>query len=342
MGAVGRIDPDPPLAVRELWPRQPGMTKPKTPRDTLAWLNANPPLDRLMEEFPALWQDVGPEVVAVLEEGRAQNLSEYSLRRQASIRAAAERIRRSKGNPKVIEGSLPDLIRGRMALQALDKCYLAAAAGTASGRIRFNLVNGYILQRLLFRKHLTRKPVSRKLFSLWWPLVSQKRILMPLVQPKGIYCFYTRELIRELVSLIGGRPCLEIAAGDGTLSGFLRDGGVAVNTTDSHEWSHTIEFPPTVEKLDAKRALDRYNPEVVLCSWPPPGNSFERQVFSTRAVRLYVVIGSRYPFASGNWDAYRTQQEFEWHEERQLSSLVLPPELDSAVLLFRRLSQLGD
>jgi hypothetical protein len=315
------------------------MTKPNSPEETLRWLDTDPPLDRLMERYPALWQEVGPELLAALEDGQSQRLSEFAARRKAVIMAAAGRIRRSRNNLKIIESELPDLVRAKMAIQALDKCFLAAATGTSSGRIRFNRLNGFILQKLLFRRHLTRKPVSGRLFRFWWPLITQRRFLMPLVQPKGIYCFYTRELVRELVRMIGGRPCLEIAAGDGTLSGFLHDAGVAVTATDSHQWTHAIEFPPTVEKLDAKRALDRFNPEVVICSWPPPGNTFERHVFANRAVRLYLVIGSRYPFASGNWDAYGAQRDFDWAEDRRLGAMVVPPELDSAVLLFRRRSR---
>ena len=44
---------------------------------------------------------------------------------------------------------------------------------------------------------------------------------MPLVQPQGIYCFFSGAFVRELAKLIGDRPALEIAAGDGTLSRFL-------------------------------------------------------------------------------------------------------------------------
>jgi hypothetical protein len=91
-----------------------------------------------------------------------------------------------------------------------------------------------------------------------------------------------------------------------------------------------------VEKLDARKALLKFQPETVICSWPPPGNLFERHVFTAPSVSLYVVIGSRYKFASGNWEAYSAQTAFEWGEDRRLDKLVVPPELDSAVFVFRR------
>ena len=302
----------------------------------LNWLNGNPSLDELMERYPAEWEITGRDLVSILEDGRAQKLSDYALKAKSELEVWKNRIRKSGGNPKSIESALPRLIRNRMALLALDKCYLAAAVGATTGKIRFNLINGYLVQKLLFSRHLTRKPASLAWFRFWWPFVSQKRILMPLVQPRGIYCFYTRSFIKELAILIGSRSCLEIGAGDGTLSGFLRDAGVRIRATDDHSWSHTIHYSEMVEKLDARQALQRYRPEAVVCSWPPSGNDFERHVFTTRSVEFYAVIGSRYRFASGNWDAYATQGSFDWGVDQQLGKCILPPELDSAVLIFRR------
>ncbi|TQS47091.1 hypothetical protein [Cryptosporangium phraense] len=212
---------------------------------------------------------------------------------------------------------------------------MSAATGIESGRVRFNLLNGWVAQKLLFSSGLTRKAVSLRLFRLVWPFVWQKRLLMPLVQKKGIYCFYSRELIEALATLIDGRDCLEIAAGDGTLSRLLGLAGVAVRATDDHSWSQ-VAFGDSVERLDAVRALRRYQPPVVVCSWPPAGNSFERAVFATPSVQLYVVIGSKHEHASGDWAAYRKQRGFSFELDSRLSGLVLPPELDSAVYVFRR------
>jgi hypothetical protein len=290
-----------------------------------------------MARYPAEWQVAGRELAAVMEDGRAQRLNEHSIKAKSEFDHWKERIRNSKGNSKVIESALPLLVRSRMALLALDKCYLAAATGKASGKIRFNLVNGFIIQKLLFSRHLTRKMASLAWFKFWWRWVTQKRLLMPLVQRRGIYCFYTRTLIARLAALVGKRSCLEIGAGDGTLARFLGEHGVRVHATDDHSWSHAVEYPATVERLDARHALVRYQPQVAICSWPPPKNAFERHVFSTRSIETYVVIGSRYHFASGNWDDYAAQSSFGWSEDRHLSACVLPPELEGAVLIFRRL-----
>jgi hypothetical protein len=226
-----------------------------------------------------------------------------------------------------------------MTAARLRELAVSAATGISHGRVRFNLLNGYVAQKLLFAHDLERKPVSLRWFKLVWPLLWQRRLLMPLVGRKGIYCFYSRELLHELAGLIGDRSCLEIAAGDGTLSRLLAEQGVDIKATDDHSWAHSVTFPDDVERLDAVKALRRYQPQVVLCSWPPAANSFEREVFATASVELYVVIGSRHEYASGDWNAYRRQRAFTLNEDPTLTRLVLPPELDSAVHVFRRADQ---
>jgi hypothetical protein len=196
------------------------MTK-LSPKDELKWVCHEAHLRELMERYPETWQIVGPQLVSVLEGGQVPTLNDYSTKAKSVEETWHYKIRQSRYNTKVIESAMPRLIASRMALLAMDQCYHAAATGKASGKVRFNLLNGYIIQKLLFSHHLTRKPVSLKWFLFWWRIVRQKRLLMPLVQPRGIYCFYSKELIKELCILIGDRNCLEIAAGDGTLTRFL-------------------------------------------------------------------------------------------------------------------------
>jgi hypothetical protein len=159
---------------------------------------------------------------------------------------------------------------------------------------------------------------------------------MPLVQPKGIFCFYSRPLIKALATMIAGRSCLEIGAGDGTLARFLKEQGVQLTASDNHGWEKSVTYPEWVLKLDAREALAKFAPEVVICSWPPAQNDFECDVFNTSSVQLYIVIGSRHQFAFGNWKEYTRQTAFGLEEDKALSALVLPPELESVVYVFRR------
>ena len=228
-----------------------------------------------------------------------------------------------------------------MTIHLLKQAILSASTGVSEGRVRFNLVNGFLAQRLLFRRDLERKPVPLRLFRMIWPLLGQRRLLMPLVQPKGIWCFYSKPLISQLAGIIGNRTCLEIAAGDGTLSRFLAGAGVRITATDDYSWSDSITFPDTVLQQDARTALRVHQPQVVLCSWPPAGNPFEQHVFTTASVQQYIVIGSRHEHSTGNWVAYRQQTGFDLICDERLSRLVLPPEVDHAVYRFTRSGHSG-
>jgi hypothetical protein len=222
-----------------------------------------------------------------------------------------------------------------MTIEATRQAYLAASTGVTEGPVRFNLLNGLVLQRLLFEKGLHRKPVSLLWYRLLWPLLRQRNRLLPLVMPEGIYCFYSRPLVANLAGLIGSRRCVEIAAGDGTLTRFLTDRGVPVRATDDHSWATSASSSEGVETLDAVKALRVHQPEVVVCSWPPPGNAFERHVFTTPSVQTYIVVTSRSESAAGNWDDDRAQQSFDCTEDHRPSRMVLP-QGDGAVAVFQR------
>ncbi len=306
---------------------------------TLAWLKTNPSLDELCSRYPKEWATVQQEISAIVERGVAEELKAYLER----ISTYASPDKTSPGHrQKNRETALSQFIRSRMAHEAVKKLCLstlAADAGVTRGKLRFNLLNGYIAQKLLFARGLERKPVSLFWFRLFWPLVWQKKRLMPLVQPRGIYCFYSRALVKALAEMIASGRCLEIGAGDGTLTRFLKDQGVQLTATDNHGWNNAVKYPEWVIKLDAREALTTYTPEVVICSWPPSQNDFERYVFNTPSVQLYIVIGSRHPFAFGNWKDYRQQSAFDFEEDIKLGALVLPPELGAAIYVFRRKSR---
>lgn len=298
------------------------------PEEVRRWLEGKPSLDELRDAYPADWEVVERDLADVVSSGDTEQLKAYveSLARGAS---------RGTREPEPVRVRAE--LRRRMAATAIEQLSLAAAAGVQTGdRIRFNLLNGFAAQKLLFKHDLERKPVSLPWFRIVWPLLWQRRFLMPLVGPKGIYCFYSKPLIAALAELIGNRSCLEIAAGDGTLTRFLRDVGTNIVATDDHSWSHSVRYADVVAKEEASVALRRRQPQVVVCSWPPAGNRFERHVFETSSVELYVMIGSRHLFAAGNWQDYEHQSRFEFAEYPRLSRLVLPPELDAAVYVFRR------
>jgi len=306
------------------------------PEKVMKWLQSKPSLDSLGAEFPDLKDVVRREIAEIFTGGSAAEFPAYLKRLLQAERVLEKKYHASRGDKKIAAALVQQAVRSRMAHQSIRQHLVSEATGIERGKVRLNLLNGYLAQKLLFADGLERKPVSLSWFRLLWPLLWQRRLLMPLVQPEGIYCFYSRQLVDGLAALIGTRTCLEIAAGDGTLTRFLADSGVRITATDDQSWKHEVNYPAFVVRQDAREALREYAPEVVLCSWPPAGNTFEQQVFRTGNVQLYIVISSRHRFAAGNWDEYRRQTAFDHDEDEALSRLVLPPELDAAVYIFRR------
>lgn len=305
------------------------MTRRSRPDAEIArYLAQRPSLSEVKARFPEEWAVVRRELAEALRDGDADAVRRYAQSVAAGAQARA-------GTPRRRDPLVAARVRQYLAAETLRQMSVSAATGVSDGRLRFNLVNGYLAQKLLFREGLERKPVSLWWFRVVWPLVWQKRYLMPLVEPQGIYCFYSGALIRRLAEVIGERECLEIAAGDGALSRFLRRAGVQVTATDDRSWAQ-VETSDDVERQEARQALRAHAPRAVICSWPPAGNSFERWVFETPSVELYIAIGSRHEFATGNREAYRRQRGFTVDHDVGLGRLVLPPELDSEVLVFRR------
>lgn len=292
-------------------------------------------LEELRARHPTEWERTSEAILASLSTGRAEEVAALVARVRAEADHWRGRLRASGGNPSVAQAAFGPLLRERMTRLALERTTLALAARETQGTVRLDLWSGTIVQKLFFGQGLERKAASLSAFKLLWPLVRRKRLVMPLLQQRGIYCLYSRALVRALVALVAGRPCLEIAAGDGALSRLLTDEGLGVTATDDGSWS-SVALGAGVERLDARTALRRHPAPVVLCSWPPAGNEFERTVFDTPGVELYVVLGSRHRFASGDWAAYERQRTFDWTVDERLSRLVLPPEIDPAVLVFGR------
>ena len=301
--------------------------------EALTWLSSKPSIDELTQRYPREWDRARTEVREVIERNQLEELQELFRTASTPHRALPGARLPNTRELVLIEA------RRQMTVHLLKQAVLRSSTGITHGRVRFSLVQGWVAQRLLFERGLERKPVSMLRFRLTWPLLRQRRLLMPLVQPRGIWCFYSSSLIASLADLIGDRRCLEIAAGDGTLSRFLSQRGVDIVATDDHSWSDTITFPADVRKLTARRALEEIEADVVICSWPPAGNTFERHVFAAPCVNTYVVIGSGSEVSTGNWTTYAQQTTFSMRRDDELSRQVLPPELDHAVLVFQRIEQ---
>lgn len=271
------------------------------------WLRGQPGLAEMREAFPEEWERVSEQVATLVRRGEPDRLVEQ-LKELTTPRDP------TPGRMPSHKALVAEAVRARMLTEAVRRAMIAADTGVSEGTLRLGLVNGFVLQRLLFHRDLHRKPVNYLLFRTLWPVLPERRRLMPLVMPQGIYCFYARPLLRAIHRLAADRRCLEIAAGDGALTQMLAARGTRIVATDDHSWNidvrggtephgtgpggtgpdgdRSTDVADGVESLDAVTALRRHSPEVVVCSWPPPGNTFERHVFTTPSVQLYVLLTS--------------------------------------------------
>jgi len=114
------------------------------------------------------------------------------------------------------------------------------------------------------------------------------------VERYGIYQFWNKEYIEclagEIKRRVGSDLVLEVAAGDGMLSFWLRQYGVNVKATDSGKWYDKIKRSTEVEILDAVSAIRKYKPRMVVASWLPWDEPIDIQVFDEK-VPFIVLIG---------------------------------------------------
>lgn len=139
--------------------------------------------------------------------------------------------------------------------------------------------------------------------DVWWVCEASS--------PGPVYLLPTREWMDVLVESIEGwgvRSVLEIGAGDGFLSACLarRRPRWRIHATDSGAWARVdarqeadspyrgLAFAgltpgANVERLDARRAVERDRPDLVIVSWPPPGRMVEHAILGPS--RLVLELG---------------------------------------------------
>jgi hypothetical protein len=292
------------------------------------------PLDQLVAAHPQIWQEVRSKVARDLKLNRydaiAKNLQEIGKP------ALSPHVKTFEKNFDVSTIKDPARVRSLMTFYLVDSYKRRIFNETGKPSSAPSRWDSIISQRIFFTKSGQRKIPSKLLSQWWWRSVRDKANVLMHLQSLGIYCVYSRELCSGLARRMRGRKCLEVGAGDGTLSLALESLGIDVRPTDDHSWNGKIQYPTWVENLDARSALRKYSPEIVICSWPPPNNNFEREIFSTASVSQYFVLASKHQFAVGDWQAYTNSKNWTMTEDASLTRLCFPPEQENCVIVFRR------
>ncbi len=118
------------------------------------------------------------------------------------------------------------------------------------------------------------------------------------------------EYISERIELEGNKngfpvKILEIGAGNGKLTHSLKKrlneiipGKFEITAIDDKSWDKekafwftpiTVDFP--VEEVTHEKALEKYKPQIVLCSWMSPGKDLSEEICKTDSVDEYILIG---------------------------------------------------
>ena len=297
-------------------------------------------LDRMMELFPDQWRDVDRSLDQLFARNNAAELGAFMTQTREQMHHWRQKMQNSPGDAHLLETALSHLLRGRMAFEALN-LRLHALLGQNDHRPQEGLsrYNHFLAKKVLRLSAVKSLPPPAAWMRFFWHLVTQKGTLISLLAQSGTYAVFTGEFIHELAFMLRGAQALEVGAGDGALAKFLKMEGIDIIPTDDYSWSHKIRFGAHVLKLEAGEALKQFAPSLVLCSWPPPGNTFERLIFNTKSVMTYIVIGSRHPFATADRDAYKDAGDtFSCERSPSLENALFPPDLDHEVLIFRRKS----
>jgi hypothetical protein len=207
-----------------------------------------------------------------------------------------------------------------------------ATAPKLTDRIRFKI---FLLPKIIRGDIFSTQEFDRKWLRLSDPMWAAGEL-----QRSGVWSVPTTEFAQKIAELCNGRKVLELGAGLGVLYSALKSLGVDISAVDDESWQISgfgkQAGADSVQKMDASQALKTLSPEVVICSWPPAGNAFEADVFKTKSVQMYLVVLSKQPFASGNWEAYKSQTQFDCTTLPGLNAMLRPVEAEQQLLIFRR------
>lgn len=117
--------------------------------------------------------------------------------------------------------------------------------------------------------------------------------------------------LEKILKKLKPKLILEVGAGDGTLSKILNDRGFNIIATDNYSWPFKKRFFK-VEKIDYRKALEKYKPDVVINSWMPLGTDWTKDFRKAKSVKHYITIGEVNACCGGDWTDRKT-----WPARRQ-------------------------
>lgn len=148
-----------------------------------------------------------------------------------------------------------------------------------------------------------------------WKYGSMSGLWDDFCKEKHIYhafCYeFVEKLAEEVKGLNAGGRVVEICAGNGKLSYWLRQFGVPSIATDNY-MERMDRKPQHVERLSHKQALGKYRPELVIGCWLY-GGGIELDALDSPHVGYYLNIGQGVMGATGDdrlWDRRDVTQTY--------------------------------
>ena len=286
--------------------------------------------------FPKEWEKVSKSATPLISTRNHQRIKEHLHVSQNNANLWTRKIIKSQHNPKVIKSALPHLAKSKLTKLAYQEYIDAAKTNNFALQTDFSFKDKFILKHFIKLPFLRVTPVRMWKFNFWWRFIHNKNLVINSLKSKGVYSLYSKDFVDGVARLLQSRDTHEIAAGDGTLTKFLKKSGANIAASDNNSWTHVVNFGSGVRNLDASEALSIYRPKVVICAWPPPQNGFEKNVFKTPEVETYILITSRHDYATGDTKAYAEQEDFAYRINTDLSKLLIPQEVEAAVVVFNR------
>lgn len=300
-----------------------------------AILRQRPDLAELRELFPAHWETVHAELRQLAETENPEEIAgKLTLAHRAWQQAEPDCRRLAASFDRHTADRCGLYLLRRVAFDQYCRALQRKLPGGGMAGLRDRLLFHLLILPLATRP----RALPCRLHRLAWRLLRNPAAVSAMLLEAGCYLIPPAELVRELRLVIGVRRTLEIGAGRGILAGCLRHAGVDITAVDDQSWEGTIPMGRDVLVMDGREALVRFQPQVVLCSWPPPGNSFEGEILAHPSVEMYIAILSRHRYASGDHQAYARAEGFRLlkAETGPMAGMLLPPEAESILYLFMR------
>jgi len=299
-----------------------------------------PSLAELRKLFPEAWQIVYAELSALArQQDPARVAEDLTLVHQEWLTLQPDCHALREKYSQVLAEKCGQCLMRKIALEQYCRALQQQTLKTAG----LSGLRDRLLVRLLILPLATaRQALPFRLHRMAWRLLRNPGAAAAMLMQAGCYLIAPAELIESLRTRIGSRQVLEIGAGRGTLASLLGRAGVDVTAVDDFSWAGTVPMGKEVLQMEGREALARFKPQVVICCWPPPGNTFEQEIFLTPEVQEYIVIISRHRHASGNHQAYARAKGFRCIQATGLlAGLLLPSEAESVLYIFTRVDQKG-